>query len=80
MLDMAKKQPPPGPAVPAPSSGRSGVPLSIYISGELSDALTAYLHAQRPRTSKTAAVEAALETFLEQAGFWPWPRAKADDA
>jgi hypothetical protein len=37
----------------------------------LNGALQAYLDQALPRVTKTAAVEAALQLFLEKAGFWP---------
>jgi hypothetical protein len=52
---------------------RSGKPVQIYLSDELSDALDAYIEATRPKPTKTAAIEMAIEDMLRQAGNWPPP-------
>jgi hypothetical protein len=59
-----------------PTPGRQkryGKPVQVYLSDELSAALDAYIEAARPRPTKTAVIETALEDLLRKAGHWPPP-------
>jgi hypothetical protein len=76
MLAMSKRKPKrKEPEMPATSSPpRPGQrALGVYIDDKLAAALSAYLGSTRPKTSKTAVVEVALEEFLAGRGYWPWP-------
>ncbi len=48
--------------------GRSGKPVQVYLSDELVAALDAYIARARPRPTKTAVIEMALEDLLRKAG------------
>lgn len=61
MLAVPKKKPP----------ARSGAPVFAYVPQELRDALDDYLNKTKPKPSLTAAIETALEEFLQARGFWP---------
>jgi hypothetical protein len=50
---------------------RVGENLNVWVREEIVEALRAYLASVRPRTTKTASVEVALEEFLRARGFWP---------
>jgi hypothetical protein len=83
MPGVAKKKPTPpdtqapaedAPKAPArPVANRTGEPLYVWIEVALGAALTAYLNDLRPRATKTAVVEMALEEFLRSKGYFPPP-------
>jgi hypothetical protein len=74
MHAMSKRKQPDGPEPPPrPPASRSGVPLYVWIDEALAEAFQRYLDATRPRASKTAAVELALQNLLRESGFWPPP-------
>lgn len=50
---------------------RPGGYVGIWLGGDLCGAFERYLSTQRPRVSRTSAVEVALEEFLAKRGFWP---------
>jgi hypothetical protein len=50
---------------------RTGKPLNVWLPEPLVAALEAYVTASRPRTSKAAVTEVALEEFLKKHGHWP---------
>jgi hypothetical protein len=62
---MARKQPKPE------KRGRTGKPIQVYLSDELSAALDAYVEATRPKSTKTAVIEMALEDLLRRSGDLP---------
>lgn len=55
----------------AKQPSRSGENLNIWVSPGLAEALKAYMDSVRPRTTKTAVVEEALEALLQAKGYWP---------
>ncbi len=67
MIDMAKRASERKPKQPE----RSGVNINIWVDERLAAALARYLRESKPAPSKTAAMEAALEMFLESVGYWP---------
>lgn len=69
MLDMGKKTPPPPPD--PEETGRTGENLNVWVHRDLVKALRDCVQATRPRTTKTAIVEEALESYLAGRGFWP---------
>lgn len=77
--DVAKKKPPrktqPLESEEPKRSQRSGEPLNVWIRSELMEALRVLVGRTRPRTTKTALVEEALEALLSQHGLWPPPPA-----
>ena len=50
--------------------------MTVELPVELVEAVETFINTHRPKTSKTAIVEAALEEYLTKLGYWP---AKADD-
>ena len=65
MQTMPKRKP----KKPRPAPTRSGEPVNVWVSVELMNTLREYLAATRPKVTKTAAVEEALEAFLASKGF-----------
>lgn len=78
MQQMSKRKPKPA---DAKSPRRSGENLNVWVRSELFAALLGWLETTKPRVSKTAAVEEAIEAFLAERGHWPpsLPEAKSDD-
>lgn len=72
MLHMSKRKARPRgePSLPQ-TPNRSGENLNVWIRADLVEALRRWLETTRPRVTKTAAVEEALEVFLSQRGCWP---------
>lgn len=48
---------------------------SFHLPPKLRDALNSYISHTKPKPGKSAVLRAALEEFLERAGFWPPPSA-----
>jgi len=52
---------------------RTGTPHTVYLSDELSEALDRFLASERPKPTKTAVFETAIEMFLQARGYLPGP-------
>ena len=70
---MARKQnkPEQQPTPERQPSRRSGKPVQVYLSDKLSEALDAYIERTRPKPTKTAVIEMALEDLLRKSGDLP---------
>jgi hypothetical protein len=66
---MAKKKPTPPPEPTPPN--RKGMPLHVWLEPALIETLQTYVEGVKPRTTKTAVVEQALQQFFTELGLWP---------
>lgn len=71
--DVQQPGPPSSPPPPATSgrSPREGENVNLWLDRRLGAVLRAYLDTARPRTTKTAVIEQALEEFFQRQGLWP---------
>ncbi len=56
---------------PPSQPSRTGENLNVWVRADLVKALRRWLGKVRPRVTKTAAIEEALEAFLREKGEWP---------
>jgi hypothetical protein len=68
---MAKKKGQPPVPDTATRPTRQGESVQFWMRADLAAAFRAYLDSLRPKPSKTAAIQDALEVYLEGKGFWP---------
>jgi hypothetical protein len=83
MLHMGKRRqrrkPPEAEKKPVDTASRTrrGVNFNVWVDPELGRAFEEVL-GERPKISRTAGIEAAIEAFLRQRGRWPRPRPKGE--
>lgn len=79
MPTMTEKRPK-KPGKPRNPARRAGEPINVWVRQEIMAALRSYLAASKPRVSKTAAVEEALEAFLSERGFRVTPAERESES
>ena len=71
MMPLMAKKKPSNPESQTPQPNRKGMPLHVWLDPVLVEAFEAYVRGVRPKTTKTAVVEQALQQFLSSLGVWP---------